>query len=222
VKFPAKPLPAINADILEKSLWRLNASAQTPTNRILKLLQCYSNPNPYGNNGVSAASPVTTWALLRGHARGSRPVNLKSPNSTSVTPNPSVPGSQAAMKASLSARAEFKISGRPENNSVTTGRFGRRHQRQILRRQVQIGAVPLLFRIRLLSDDHDDGVGPLQIARAGRKGDLRPRGNRLAQGGQDRRAAGRHPAAPPLPVNRPTPALNAQIIRRRGAFLPTP
>ena len=43
---------------------------------------------------------------------------------------------------------------------------------------------------------------------------MRPRGNRLAQGGQDRRAAGRHPAAPPLPVNRPTPALNAQIIRR--------
>src|SRR5664280_2797462 len=72
-------------------------------------------PKPDENTGRADLS------LLPGQLRGDLPVNLKSPNKTSVMPRPSVPGSHAAMNTSLSASAEFKTSGRPENKIVTTG-----------------------------------------------------------------------------------------------------
>jgi hypothetical protein len=69
---------------------------------------------------------TVVWQALRGHEYDSRP--LKSTtlpsawrNSTSVTPLPSVPGNQAATKASLRSISRFTHSGRPLSSTVTTG-----------------------------------------------------------------------------------------------------
>ena len=64
-------------------------------------------------------------------------------------PSPSVPGSHAATKASLSASAESKISGRPENKIVTTGApaaLAFAISAASRRRQIQIFAVALRIR----------------------------------------------------------------------------
>jgi hypothetical protein len=52
---------------------------------------------------------------------GSVPVNGASPKSTSATPCPSEPGSQAATNAALCACSASTTSGRPDTRTVTTG-----------------------------------------------------------------------------------------------------
>jgi hypothetical protein len=45
---------------------------------------------------------IGSWSSDRGHVTGSLPVNERLPKSTSATPAPSLPGSQAATSASIS------------------------------------------------------------------------------------------------------------------------
>ncbi|WVZ60557.1 hypothetical protein U9M48_010563 [Paspalum notatum var. saurae] len=56
-----------------------------------------------------------SWSTDRNHVRDSFP----SPNSTSATPCPSVPGSHAATNASMSPRYGSTTSGRPEMSTTT-------------------------------------------------------------------------------------------------------
>src|SRR5256885_465725 len=62
-----------------------------------------------------------SWLALLGHVTGSVPVGFQSPKSTSATPRPSVPGSQAATSASQSPSWAAMSRGRPETRTTTTG-----------------------------------------------------------------------------------------------------
>ena len=61
--------------------------------------------------------------MERGQLKDSLPVKGESPNSTSATPWASVPGSQAATKASHWARWSVTMSGRPEKEIVDSYRL---------------------------------------------------------------------------------------------------
>ena len=63
--------------------------------------------------GVAHVDRVWTCDMSRGHEKDSLPVGLTAPKSTSATPVPSVPGSQAATTASAASSTSPRISGRP-------------------------------------------------------------------------------------------------------------
>ena len=63
---------------------------------------------------------IGSCATVRGQVTGSLPVKGRTPNSVSATPVPSLPGSQAATRPSISPSCwGSRISGRPETTTTT-------------------------------------------------------------------------------------------------------
>mmetsp|Transcript_29091 Transcript_29091/g.65889 ORF Transcript_29091/g.65889 Transcript_29091/m.65889 type:complete len:212 (+) Transcript_29091:377-1012(+) len=83
-----------------------------------------SMPNPKGKSGfVSDLSARRGWLLSRGHEKESLPLAGAAPKSTSATPDPSVPGSHAATRASIMASSGGGMQrGRPQTATTTTRR----------------------------------------------------------------------------------------------------
>ena len=106
---------------------------------------------------------IGTWSIERGQVWGSLPVGLKSPKRTSATPWPSVPGSQAAITASLDSSTGPSRTGRPERTTVTTGTPASLAFLRTARSfggKAQVLAVAHHLGIRPLADHDEDRVGP--------------------------------------------------------------
>ena len=100
--------------------------------------------------------------MSRGQLQGSLPVGLAAPASTSATPAPSVPGSQAATSALALSTRSPRISGRPESSTIDqrlAAALGGVDQRAILGVQLQLVPVAAPLGVGILADHDHHHVG---------------------------------------------------------------
>src|SRR5258705_2552119 len=87
-----------------------------------------------------------SWLTLDIHVIGSLPVGWTTPNRTSATPCPSVPGNQAATRAFQLGNWAAMSNGRPDTSTTTTGtpaaRNVLRELRSVVSRPIAPGRSP--------------------------------------------------------------------------------
>ena len=150
-----------------------------------------------------------------GQVYGVVAVNGRSPNSTSPTPAPSVPGSQAATTASAAGRIRSSMTGRPERMTTTSRSTSGRTR--VDRGEVGVGerergGVTHALGVRRLGDDDDAGLRVGAVGDRTGAGVDEPIPETRAEVVGDRRARrGRSGRA--LPRDRPAARLQADVVR---------